>query len=211
MSFLSFDEHTRKIIVDPRAEDWEVVKILLEKDTSDDKRFYNNSISYVYHVYKKDHPFYNLSINERKTRTSELYMNNADFKKYENNSRVKDLIKLYISLEYSQNEWTYQKIKNDINDMRESINEIPMTKEIKFVQNVTIKVPCGEKGEIIERTVEVNKMVKADNTKERMEGLNRLLTLEDMEEKFREIIKREKKVKEHDVEKSLLENNFFKE
>lgn len=211
MDFLTFDEHTRKIIVSPEAEDLVVVKILRDKDSTEDKRFYNNALSYVYHVYKKDHFFHNLSINERKTRACELYMHLNDYKKYENNSRVKDLIKLYISLEYSQNEWTYQTIKNDINDMRQSINLIPLTKVIKFEQKVDVDVPSGEEGKTIMRTVLVKKDVVVDNTKERMGALDRLLDLEEKEEKFRAIIEREKKVKQHDGGLSLLEQNFFEE
>ena len=71
MSFLKFDEHTRKITVTLEAEDLAVVKLLRDKDTTEDKRFYYNALSYVYHVYKKDHFFANLSINERKTMAEE--------------------------------------------------------------------------------------------------------------------------------------------
>src|ERR1035437_6984280 len=120
MSFLSFDEKTQSIIVSPEAKSFEVIKHLSEKDKSVDKRFYNNSLKFIYHVFRKVHIFSNLSINERKSKTSELYLGGQDYKKYEDDSAVKAVIKVYLSLEYSQNEWTYQTIKNDINDMRNS-------------------------------------------------------------------------------------------
>ena len=69
--------------------------------------------------------------------------------------------------------------------MRQSINLIPLTKVIKFEQKVDIDVPSGEEGKTIMRTVLVKKDVVVDNTKERMGALDRLLDLEEKEEKFR--------------------------
>jgi hypothetical protein len=94
--------------------------------------------------------------------------------------------------------------------MKEHIGEIPLSKEIMFEQEVTVDVPCGEEGKTIPRTVKVKKKVFVDNTEERMKALERLIKLQELEEKFRSIIERERKLKEHDLGESMLEQNNFK-
>ena len=54
--------------------------------------------------------------------------------------KLSEILKIYISLEYSQNEWAYQKIKNDIDDTIGSINEIPMKKRKYFNEVVEVEI-----------------------------------------------------------------------
>ena len=223
--FLRFKEETQEVTVNEEAYNLKVIRELRERDNSEDKFFYNNALKFIYHVYKKEHIFSNLSINERKLKTSELYLNGEDISKYDNDKHVSEILKIYISLEYSQNEWAYQKIKNDIDDTISSINEIPMKKKKYFNEDVEVEievetyfdVPTSngktEKKKfkkIITKEVNIKIDYFIDNSDERMKALANVLKLQDMEQKFRDIIVRERKTKEHSNEEmTLLERKYF--
>jgi hypothetical protein len=172
-------------------------------------------LKFVYHSYKKEHSFNNLSITERKDKVMQFYLNGDSCKKYDEDKIIQNFVKFYVSLEYTQNEWLYQKLKIDIEDIKAHINDIPMNKIVKFDEDVTIEfeTPCGEEGKMIKvrKLVNIKLTRDIDNSKERMEALKRIVSLQEMEEKFREIIARERKMKEHNKELSLLEGDFWKD
>jgi hypothetical protein len=206
MSFLVFNESNNEVTIIPEAKDLEPIVKLRKQN----KVFFNDALKYIYHTYKKVHYFSNLPIDERKVKTTEFYLNNQDYRKFDNDELVKEIIKLYISFEYTQNEWGYEKIKIDISETIDSINDIPMVKVI-YVDDVTeIEVKCPHCNKKHKTTGKVNFESKIDNSEERMDALKNLLTLQEMGEKFKLLIDKEKKNKEYINDgNSLLENNFF--
>jgi hypothetical protein len=223
--FLRFDEKTQEVTANEEAYNLKALKELREKDDSNDKVFYRNALKFIYHVYKKEHIFSNLPIRERKVKTSDLYFNGADYLKYDNDKLIADIVKIYISLEYSQNEWAYQKIKDDIDDTIGSINEIPMKKRKYFDEEVEVEIDVETYFDVptsdgktekrkfkktIKKIVNIKIDSFIDNSDERMKALANVLKLQDMEEKFRDIIIRERKSKERKgQDMTLLESKFF--
>ena len=59
--------------------------------------------------------------------------------------------------------------------------------------------------------MKIKQEVDVDNSKERMDALRRIFELEEMEQKFKDLIIKERKIKEHNTEMSLLEQKFFDE
>lgn len=203
MSFLLFDEKTQEVGLTPEAKNIDVIKVLREKDKTEDKVYFKNALKYIYHTYVKDHMFANLSISERKVKTSEIYLGGKDYKVFDEDGCVRDVVGLYVSLEYSQNEWTYEQLKNDIENIKKSINDIPIKKMIDFDNDVDIECTCSHCGKPFASSVNLKTKVEVDNTKERMDALKQILTLQDMKEKFSNIIIRDRKTKEHDQNNSL--------
>lgn len=203
MSFLIFNEKTQEVVLQPEAKNLVEIRTLRNNDTSEDKSYLANSLKFIYHTYKKEHIFSNLSINERKTKTSEMFLGGKDWRDYEDNDDVRDVIRIYISLEYSQNEWTYQQLKNDIDDIKGRINEIPTRVYVDFDKDVDVKTVCDSCGEDVVKSVHIKQTIEFDSMAKRMDALKDILKLQDMEEKFREIIIRERKMNEHNQNNSL--------
>jgi len=209
MSFLTFDEKTNNINIAPEAKNLQAIQLLKSKDTTTDKINFNNAMKFIYHSYKKDHIFANLSINERKVKTSEMYLNNQDYKKFDSDENVRDIVRIYIDLEYSQNEWAFQQLKNDIENIKANLNDIPLKKWVKFEQDIEVEIKCDDCGKKTTKTITISKIIEQDNSKERMDAMKQILQLQDMEEKLRDVIKREKKMKEHNQDLTLLEQKYF--
>ena len=234
MSFLIFNDKTQEITIRSEMNRVMVIDALRSVDNSEDKSFFKEALKYIYHSYKKDHSFYNLSISERKIKTSEQFFNGRDCSIFENNDKVNDVVSLYLSLEYSQNEWTYEQLKNDIEDIKIGINKIPMKKQkvlheivevsVDIDEEIEVKfdIPCAKEGEdkekifrkrvkrTIIKDVSVDINTEVDNSKERTDALKRVLELQELKEKFSEIIVRDKKLKEHNQDLTLLEQHHFK-
>lgn len=211
MSFLIFNDKTQGVEISKEIKNLNEILLLKENDKSKNKTYFNDCLKYIYHTYKKEHPFYNIPINERKVKVSEIYLDKQDYKKFDEDILVQGVIKLYISLEYSQNEWTYQTIKNNISDIKKDITNIPMTKKAIIDQSIEVKFSCEECGVQQKQTVKIKQEVDVDNSKERMDALRRIFELEEMEQKFKDLIIKERKIKEHNTEMSLLEQKFFDE
>ena len=62
MSFLIFNDKTQEITIRSEMNRVRVIDALRSVDNSEDKSFFKEALKYIYHSYKKDHSFYNLSI-----------------------------------------------------------------------------------------------------------------------------------------------------
>jgi len=209
MSFLVYDEVTEKVSCTPEGMLLEEVQDLYNSDKrGDNKPWFNKCITYIYHVYKKDHIFSNSSLPVRRKKVCKDLMNDIDPDKFESNERVKALIKRYVNEQYTPSEWFYEGIKQDMLALKQHIRNIPFHKDIKVKKTVEVSLFDGEKE--IQRSVEVDIDEKMDNSKEKMDALKRANELLDLEEKIRlKIIKENKETKRRKSSATLLEQGAF--
>ena len=59
MSFLIFNDKTQGVEVSKEIKNLNEILLLKENDKSKNKTYFNDCLKYIYHTYKKEHPFYN--------------------------------------------------------------------------------------------------------------------------------------------------------
>ena len=157
------------------------------------KPFFHKAITFIYHMYKKDHVFSNSGPVLRKKKVMHDFLPGIDIKSLEGNMRVIRLADRFIQEQYSPNEWFYEGIKRDMEDLKKHISSIPFFKIEKVDRNVVVNIPSNR--DMIEHTVVIKQEEKVDNSQEKLAAMEKALKLFDLEEKIKQKISKESKEK----------------
>ena len=175
---------------------------------TESKPFFHKAITFIYHMYKKDHVFSNSGPELRKKKVLHDFLPNIDIKSLEENKRVMKLAGRFIQEQYSPNEWFYEGIKKDMEDLKKHISSIPFSKTMKVDRLIKVSIPSN--GEIIEHEVIVKQDEVVDNSGEKLSAMEKALKLFDLEEKIKQKISKESKEKRlKATSSSLLQSGKF--
>jgi predicted RNA-binding protein with RPS1 domain len=174
-------------------------KELKRYDTSLNKIFFHNVLSYIYYVYKvfgeEQSYLKNSPLIQRRQQTvryhTGTYKSVSDF---EDNERVKRCIDSYLDYSRTMNEMMFDALKDDLQEYIKYIQTIPHTikKTIKVPHSVLdIEDPDGNR--MIVKMLDVE--IDIPNTKERMEALKQASDLNDYYNKLLSEVKRDAKSK----------------
>lgn len=205
MALLRLNESTGEVYVSDEGKHLSCIKNLEKKDKTKGRVYFNNSLRYTYHVYKKEHDLSFLSFNQRKLRVINEYLPDQNSDKFENDKLVQEVIKEYKLQQYTPNELFYESIKEDFNELRDYIKDIPLRKKIKIDEIVEVSFEDDE-GKTHIKEVQVKKEVYLDNSKEKFDALKRAGELIDLSNLLQEKIKNENKVNKEREYTTLLQD-----
>jgi len=204
MAFLRLDGETGEVFVSDEGMLLSCIKGLLQKDKTKGRTYYNNALKYIYHTYKKDHDLSFLSFNSRRQRVVNDYVPGYSSDKFENDLVVVAVIKEFQQQQYTPNELFYESIKNDFDEMRDYIKEIPLKKKIKIEE--VFEVPVEHEGQTYIKEVAVKKDIFIDNSKEKFDALKRAAELIDLSNTIQQKVKEENKKKKVEDYQTMLED-----
>lgn len=196
MSWLKQNEKTGIIEVLPEAMAFDKVKAVYNADKTSDKKDFQKIITWIYHVYKSEHPLENLFPSERKKRVIVEFFGGEDVSDFEKSKKVQDMITLYKKDSMLPSERFYQNLQQDMEDIQEHLQSIKMTKIINDEIKITVEY-VNDKGEIVETEARAKHPVVVDNSKEKLDVIKRADDLLQLEEKFRLRMKKERQKKEN--------------
>lgn len=201
MSFLKFEDD--RVKVTEQGMTLPPVRDLWSVDKTGGHKFFNSAITYIYHMYHKGNAFENLPLDIARKRVCGIYCNGVNPDKFEKNKRVKAIIELYIELSYSIVERSYYfNIKKDIEDLHKRLDAIPFEKEAKVETTVMIPV-SKDSDEMVAHKVDAKIMI--DNSKEKMNVLNMVVKLYDLESLLKGKVEQEKKRKKKKSGRALFD------
>ena len=203
MALLRLNENTGEVYVSDEGKLLSCLKDLYKKDKTKLKTYYNNAIKYIYHTYKKEHDLSFLSFNQRKQRVINEYVQGYLSEKFENDNYVQEVIKEFKLQQFTPNELFYESIKNDFDEMRDYIKEIPLRKKIKLEE--VVEVTVEHEGQSYIKEAQIKKDIFIDNSKEKFEALRRAAELIDLSNVIQEKIKNESKMKKEKEYESLIQ------
>ena len=203
MALLRLNENTGEVFVSDEGKQLPSIRSLLKKDHTKLKTYYNASLRYIYHVYKKDHDLSFLSFNTRKQRVINDYVEKHSFERFDNDRYIAAVVKDFLEQQYTPNELFFESIKKDFDELRDYIKEIPLTKRFKFEKVVEVTFQHEDKPVIKEVLIKEN--IKIDNSKEKFEALKRAGELMDLSNLFQEKIKADSKLKKEKQYNSLIQ------
>lgn len=187
MSFLTFTE-SGEILLAKEAEDYDVVK-KMKKSTS--KKGFEDFCKYVYHTYSLVHPLSSLLPEQRMRRVSTEYLSDAKYWEIEkSNKTASAFIDQFIQDSYSRNERFYFMLSKDMEHFRKYLSEIPFTKKQKISKEVDITFEYN--GEDVTKGVFVSTIIEIDNSKEKIDALQKANNLLKLEKDLRKQIMEEK-------------------
>lgn len=207
MTFLRLNGDTGEVYVSDEGKLLPCIKGLSGKDRTKGRTYYNNALKYIYHTYKKEHDLSYLSFNSRKQRAINLYVPGYSSDKFENDLVVVAVIKEFQEQQYTPNELFYESIKNDFDEMRDYIKEIPLRKKIKIEEIVDVLVE--HEGQIYPKEVLVKKDIFIDNSEEKFKALERAAKLIDLSNIIQQRVKEENKKKKAEEYQSMLQNGLL--
>ena len=159
------------------------LKALYNADKTESKRFYNDALTYIYFVYKKEGVYDDMYESMRKKTVINRHLPKREEKQFEENKRVRELIQEYLDRQLTKNERLLYKLEKDIDNLLERISSIPYTKNVKAT------VPhLNEKGE----QVMVSAIIEIDNSEEKDKSIRLAEKLVDYGDKLRNKILKEK-------------------
>lgn len=203
MALLRLNESTGEVYVSDEGKLLSCIKNLDRKDKTKLKTYFNNSIKYIYHTYKKEHDFSFLSFNQRKVRVINEYVQGYSHERFEGDLLVQEVIKEYKKQQYTPNELFFESIKEDFNELRDYIKDIPLRKKIKIDEVVEVKIE--HEGQPYIKEVQVKKEIFIDNSKEKFEALKRAGELIDLSNMIQEKVKNDTKMNKEKEYISLIE------
>lgn len=159
---------------------------LYNSDKRVNKKFVDDSATYIFYVYKNDGVYENKLPQARRQMVIEKHLPERTIKDFENNRIVKSLIALYIELEYTPVEQLYLGLKRDIEDLLKRVGNIEYEK--KILVEWDSEVEGGE-------TRHFKEWVTMDNSAEKEKAMNLATKLIDFDEKLKAKIYKEKKEK----------------
>lgn len=162
---------------------------LNNRDKHLDKKFYDDTATYIFYVYKKEGVYANKLPSSKRQYVVEKHLSNRKVSDFENNITVKKIISLYIELQYTPVEQLGEGLKRDIEDLLKRINNIEYEKEVivEFEAEVDID---GKK-----EPKHFHQKVMMDNSAEKEKAMAVALRLMDFDEKLTVKIFKEKKDK----------------
>jgi hypothetical protein len=94
------------------------------------KPFFHKAITFIYHMHKKDHAFSNSGPVLRKKKVLHDFLPEIKIDTLEGNLRVIRLAERFIKEQYSPNEWFYEGIKKDMEDLKKHIGSMVIQNNI---------------------------------------------------------------------------------
>jgi len=204
MTFLRLNGDTGEVYVSDEGRMLLCIKNLSRKDRTKGRTYFNASLKYIYHTYKKDHDLSFLSFNSRRQRVINDYVSGYSSDKFENDLVVVEVIKEFQQQQYTPNELFYESIKNDFDEMRDYIKEIPLKKKIKIEE--VLEIPIEHEGQTYIKEVVVKKDIFIDNSKEKFEALKRAAELIDLSNTIQQKVKEENKKKKAEDYQSMIQS-----
>jgi phosphoribosylanthranilate isomerase len=175
---------------------------LRKTDRTKDRSFLENTIKYIYYTYKLKGIFHNKLPDKRKEMTCNTYLGGMDWHIFENNKIIRDLIKLFVELEYTPIQQHYESTKKDIQDFQKYLSGIPYTKEIDIEVEIDVEwKDCDGSMNIQKR--KVKQKVSIDNSKEKNTAFESSVKLFEIEKKIRD------KMAEEEQEKQIADKRLF--
>lgn len=210
-SFLYLEEGSEEVKIYQEAMSLPSIKELYNSDKRPgeiEKPFFKRCLKYIYHVYYNDHPVLkSLGPLERKQKVAEMYFEDArvNVSDFEKNAKVLEVIKDYNYYQDTVSGKSYRNILKKLDEIKDYIENIPLTKVITIKDHpVHVKVP-GEDGKLVEQEFFINTKVSIDNAKEVMDSMKIYESLLDTEERLMKRINQEQQ--ESDIsEKTMLES-----
>lgn len=172
--FLELDDNSQ-VRVTKEGELLREVIDLKGNDKQVGKKFFQDSITYIYNVYKRDHMMQNYSLEARKKYVLDVFLPSRKEKAFEDNPRVQSLIKIYVGFEYLPCEWFYKSYVEDYKSILKQLREIPPKIKIK------VKVNIGDK----ENPVFQEKVISISNWEERAKAMAEATKIMDREDAMR--------------------------
>jgi hypothetical protein len=162
---------------------------LNNRDKHQDKRFFDDTATYIFYVYKKEGVYTNKLPTAKRQYVIEKHLPNRKVSDFENNITVKKIIDLYIELQFTPVEQLGEGLKRDIEDLLKRVGNIEYEKEVMVEFDAEV---------IINNEKEVKhfrQKVVMDNSAEKDKAMATALKLMDFDEKLTVRIFKEKKDK----------------
>lgn len=159
---------------------------LYNSDKRVNKKFVDDSATYIFYVYKNGGVYENKLPQARKQMVIEKHLPERSIKDFENNRIVKSLIALYVELEYTPVEQLYLGLKRDIEDLLKRVGNIEYEKKVLVEWDSETSI-----GEV----KHFKEWVLMDNSAEKEKAMNLATKLIDFDEKLKAKIYKEKKDK----------------
>jgi hypothetical protein len=174
------------------TEEGKTLPVVIELYNSDkrvNKKFVDDTATYIFYVYKNDGVYENKLPQARRQMVIEKHLPERTIKDFENNRIVKSLIALYIELQYTPVEQLYLGLKRDIEDLLKRVGNIEYEKEIMVEFDADVVV------ENENTTKHFKQRVMMDNSVEKDKAMALATKLIDFDEKLKAKIYKEKKEK----------------
>ena len=155
------------------------VKELYTNDKNSEKKFFHDSITYIFFSYKNKGVYCNKLPSSRKQFVIDKHLSNRKVSDFENHPRVKAVIEDYIDCEFTPIERLGEGLKRDVESMLKRIETIPYEKQQKVEFDVDYTIPGSTDGE--KGIKHISMMWTVDNSEEKEKKLQLALKLFDYE------------------------------
>jgi hypothetical protein len=170
------------------------VTALYNSDKSSKKKFYNDTLTYIYFSYKNNGIYCNKLPKSRKQFVIDKHLLDRTINDFERHPRCKELIDIYIDLEYTPIERLYEGLKRDIEDILKRIDTIPYEKEIMVEFESEVDLGKGEKD-----IKKFKQRVIMDNSEEKEKKMELAIKLFDYDKKLQSKMFDESKEKRRSI------------
>lgn len=181
--FLYLDENKVKV----KDDGWQIkiLKEIHDSDRTTTKWKFEDIITALYHLYRPESIFDNISTDMREREVSENILK-GDWDDYKNDKKVKQLVSLYKDMVTTPSIKNLERIKDDIDKLHEHLSSIPMEKVEWIDRDVEVKTKSGE----TER-VRVQKKITISNIEEKEKVYQTFLKMHQTYEKLKAIVEKE--------------------
>ena len=162
---------------------------LNNRDKHLDKKFFDDTATYIFYVYKKEGVYSNKLPQTRKQFVIDKHLSLRKVTDFERNPTVKKIIDLYIELQFTPIEQLGEGLKRDIEDLLKRVNTIEYQKEVMVEFEAEVEVEGNKEVRTFKQKVMI------DNSEEKEKAMAIALKLMDFEEKLTSKIFKEKKEK----------------
>jgi len=159
---------------------------LYNRDKHVNKRFVEDTATYIFYTYKREGVYQNKLPQSKKQYVINKHLPDRKVDDFEKNITVKALIDLYIELEFTPLEQLYEGLKRDIEDLLKRVSNIEYEK--KILVEWDSEVEGGE-------TRHFKQWVLMDNSAEKEKAMNLAIKLVDFDEKLKVKVYKENKEK----------------
>ena len=159
---------------------------LYNRDKHVNKRFVEDTATYIFYTYKREGVYQNKLPQSKKQYVINKHLPDRKVDDFEKNITVKTLIDLYIELEFTPLEQLYEGLKRDIEDLLKRVSNIEYEK--KILVEWDSEVEGGE-------TRHFKQWVLMDNSAEKEKAMNLAIKLVDFDEKLKVKVYKENKEK----------------
>ena len=181
MSFLSLDNGI--VVCSEEGMTIPVVMLLYNTDKSKEKKFFRDSICYLYWVYNREGLYKDLFEGARKDLVMMRYLSGYKLIDFDGNNRVQAVKDEYLERQMTKHERFLYRLENDMEGLLNRITSIP------YIKNIKTKVPhVLDNGD----EIMVKVSLEIDNSKEKQEAIKLADTMIDYAEKLRNKILKEK-------------------